>query len=105
MTNLYSILKSKDITLSTKVQIVKTMVFLVVMYGYDSWTIKKLMLSNWVLGKTFESPLDSKEIKPVNPKGNQSRIFNGRTDAKTPVLWVSDKKSQLIGQDPEAGKD
>ena len=105
MTNLYSILKSKDITLSTKVQIVKTMVFLVVMYGYDSWTIKKLMLSNWVLGKTFESPLDSKEIKPVNPKGNQSRIFNGSTDAKTPVLWVSDKKSQLIGQDPEAGKD
>ena len=100
-------LKSKDITLSTKVQIVKTMVFLVVMYGYDSWTIKKLMLSNWVLGKTFESPLDSKEIKPVNPKGNQPRIFNGRTDdeAKPAKLWSPDTKNRLIRKDHVAGKD
>ena len=63
------------------------------------------MLSNWVLDKTFESPLDSKEIKLVNPKGNQSRIIIGRTDAKALVLWLPDMKSQLIGQDPEAGKD
>ena len=105
MTNLYSILKSKDITLSTKVHIVKAMVFLVAMYRCENWTIKKLMLSNWVLDKTFESPLDSKEIKLVNPKGNQSRIIIGRTDAKALVLWLPDMKSQLIGQDPEAGKD
>ena len=74
MTNLDSILKSKEITLSTKVLLVKTMDFPVVMYGCESWTIKKLsteelMLLNWGAG---ESPLDCKEIQPVNPKGNQS---------------------------------
>ena len=54
----------------------------------------------------LESPLDSKEIKPVNPKGNQSSIFIGRTDeAETPILWPPDAKSQLIGKDPDAGKD
>ena len=60
-----------------------------------------------VLEKTFESPLDSKKIQPVNPKGNQSRIFIGRTDAKaeTPILWPPDAKNQLIGKDPDAGKD
>ena len=62
-----------------------------------------------VLEKTLESPLDSKEIKPVNPKGNQPRIFIGRTDAEAegPVLWPPDVKSQLIGKvkDPDAGKD
>ena len=54
-----------------------------------------------------EGPLDSKEIKPVNPKGNQSGIFTGRTDAeaKAPILWPPDAKSQLIGKDPDAGKD
>ena len=59
------------------------------------------------LGKTLESPLDSKEIEPVNPKGNQSRIFIGRTDAEaeTPMLWPPDAKSQLTGKDPNAGKD
>ena len=59
-----------------------------------------------VLGKTLESPLDSKEIKPVNPKGNQPRIFIGRTDAKAeaPILWQPDVKSQLIGKDLDAGK-
>ena len=89
MTNLYSILKSKDITLSTKVHIVKAIVFLVVMYRCENWIIKKLMLSNWVLDKNFESPLDSKEIKLVNPKANQSRIFIGRTDAKAPVTLAT----------------
>ena len=60
-----------------------------------------------VLEKTLESPLDSKEIKPVNPKGNQSRIFIRRTDAEaeTPILWPPDMKSQLTGIDPDAGKD
>ena len=60
-----------------------------------------------MLEKTLESPLDCKEIKPVNPKGNQSRIFIGRTDAEAeaPILGPSDVKSQLIGKDPDAGKD
>ena len=87
--NLHSISKSKDITLSTKVHIVKAIVFLVVMYRYENWIIKKWMLSNWVLDKNFESPLDSKEIKLVNPKANQSRIFIGRTDAKAPVTLAT----------------
>ena len=82
MTNLDSILKTRDITLTTKVHLVKAMVFQVVMYGYESWTIKKaerrridaLELLCW--SKTLESPLDSKEIQPVHPKGNQSWIFH-----------------------------
>ena len=57
------------------------------------------------LEKTLESPLGSKEIKPVHPKGNQSCIFIGRTDAEAPIFWPSDMKSQLIRKDPEAGKD
>ena len=74
MINQDNILKNKDITLPTKVHVVKAMVFPVVMYGCESWTIKlsaqELMLLN--CGETLESPLDCKEIKPVNPKGNQS---------------------------------
>ena len=60
-----------------------------------------------MLEKTLESPLDSKEIKPVHPKGNQSRIFIGKTDAEAeaPIFWPPDVKSQLIGKDPDAGKD
>ena len=60
-----------------------------------------------VLEKTFESPLDHKEIQPVNPKGNQSWIFIGRTDtvAETPIFWPPDVKNQVIGKDPDAGKD
>ena len=73
ITNLDSILKSRDITLPTKVCLVKTMVFPVVMYGCESWTIKKAEHQRtMVLEKTLENPLDYKEIKPVNPKGNQS---------------------------------
>ena len=94
MTNLDSILRSWDSTLPTKVHLVKAMVFPVVMYGCESSIIKKAKLKNWcfwtvVLEKTLESPLDCKEIKPVNPKGNQSWIFSGRTDAEaeTPILW------------------
>ena len=58
-----------------------------------------------VLEKTLESPLDCKEIKPVNPKGNQSLIFIGRTDAEAPIFWPPDAKNWLIGKDPDAGKD
>jgi len=115
MTNLDSILKSRDITLSmsTKVHLVKAMVFPVVMYGCESWTVKKAERRRidafWtvVLEKTLESPLDCKEIQPVPPKGNQSWIFIGRTDveAETPVLWPPHVKSWLIGKDPDAGKD
>ena len=192
MNNLDSILKSSDITLVTKVCLVKAMVFPVVMYWCESWTIKKaecqridafelwcwirllripwtarksnqsilkeispeyslegLMLKlklhyfgdkgpssqsygfsnshvlvweldykeswapkNWcfwtvVLEKTFENPLDCKEIKPVHPKGNQSWIFIGRIDAEAeaPVLWPPDAKNWLIWEDPGAGKD
>ena len=87
MTKLDSILKSRDITLLTKVHLFKAMVFPVVMYGCESWTIKKAELKNWcfwtvVLEKILESPLDYKEIQPINPKGNQSWIFTGRTDVK-----------------------
>ena len=112
MTNLDSILKSRNITLSTKVRLVKAMVFPVVMNGCESWTVKKtstelMLLNTVVLEKTLESPLDSKEIQPVPPKGNQSRIFIGRTDveAETPILWPPHAKNCLIGKDPDAGKD
>ena len=108
LTNLDSILRSRDITLSTKVCLVKTMIFPVVMYGCESWTIKKAECF-WtvVLEKTHESPLDCKEIQPVYPKGYQCWIFIGRTDAETetPILWSPDVKKLLIGKDPDAGQD
>ena len=75
----------------------------------ESWAPRNWCFWSVVLEKTLESPLESKEIKPVNPKGNQPWIFTGRTDAEaeaeTPKLWPSDGKSQLIGKDPDAGKD
>ena len=85
----------------------------VVMYRWESWTIKKGWApKNWcfrisVLEKTLESPLDCKEIKPVNPKGNQPWIFIGRTDAEAeaPIFWSPDEKSRLTGKDSDAGKD
>ena len=84
------------------------MVFPVIMYGCESWTIKK----NWcfptvVLEKTLESPLDCKEIKPINSKGNQPWILIGGTDAETeaPILCPPDVKNWLIWKDPEVGKD
>ena len=87
------------------------MVFPVVMYGCESWTIKKAEHRNidafelWCW-RTLESPLDHKEIQPVHPKGNQSSIFIGRTDAEaeTPILWPPDAKSWLIGKDLMMGK-
>ena len=106
-------IKSRDITLSTKVCAVKAMVFPVVTYRNESWTIKEgWEPKNWyfqivVLEKTLESPLDCKGLKPVDPKGSQPWMFIGWTDAETeaPVLWLSDAKSQLIGKDCNAGKD
>ena len=113
MTNPDSILKSRDITLPTNVCLIKAMFFPVVMYGCESWTIKKAerrktdAFELWRWRGLFESPLDWKEIKSVNPKGNQSWIFIGRTDAEAeaPILWPPDVKSPLVGKDPDAGKD
>ena len=108
-TNLDTVLLCRDITLPTKVCIVKAMI---VMYGCESWTMKKWAQKNWcfqtvMLEKTLESPLDCKEIKLVSPKGNQPWIFTGRTDAEveTPILWPPVVKSRLSGKDPDAGKD
>ena len=100
MMNLDSVLKSRDISLLTKVCLVKAMVFVVVMCGCERWTIKKAV----VLENTLESCLDCKEIKPVNPKGNKPWIFTGRTDAEAPMLWPPDAKSWLIGKDLMLGK-
>ena len=112
MTNLDSMLKSRDITLSTEVHLVKAMVFPVVMYECESWTIKKAERQRWcfwtvILEKTLESPLDCKEIQPVHSKGDQSWVFIGRTDAETEslILGPPDGKSWLIWKDPDAGKD
>ena len=113
MTNLDSVLKSRDITLLTKVHIVKAMVFSsshVWMWELDhkeGWTPKNWCFWTVVLEKTLESPLDCKEIKPVNSKGNQPWIFIGKTDAEVeaPILWSPDMKSWLINKDPDAGKD
>ena len=111
MTSLDSILESRDIILLTKVHIVKAMVFPGVMYGCKSWTIKKA--EHWKIDafkvwywRRLLRVLGSKEIKPVNPKGNQSWIFIGRTDAEAeaPIIWPPDAKSRLIGKDPDAGK-
>ena len=107
-----NILKSRDITLSIKVCLVKATVFPVIMYGCEldckeSWAPKNWCFWTVVLQKTLESPLDCKEIQPVHSKGNQSWVFIGRTDVKAeaPILWPPDAKSWLIWKDPDAGKD
>ena len=111
MTNLDSILKSRNITLPTKVHIVKVMVFPVVMYRCKSWTIKKADCQRidpfelWCWW-TLESPLDCKEIQPVHPKGNHSWIFIGRTDAEAEfqnfghLMWRTDslEKTLMLGK-------
>ena len=115
MTNLDSRLKSRDITLPTKVHLVKAIVFPVVIYG---WTIhgeldykEPCAPKNWlfwtvVLEKILESVLDCKEVQPVHPKGDQSWVFIGRTDVEveTPILWPPVAKSWLIWKNPDAGK-
>ena len=98
MTNLDSIFKNRDITLPTNVHLVKAMVFPVVMYGCESWTVKKAerqRIDAVVLEKTLENPLDCKEIQPVHSEGDQSWVLIGRTDAEaeTPVLWPPHVKS------------
>ena len=129
--NLDSVLKSRAITLPTKLCIVKAMIFPVVMYGCECWTIgrlstEELVLSNYdalesfmrvswtakrsnqsILKEFHESFMDCKEIQPVHPKRNQSWICIGRTDAEAeaPVLWPRDARSQLFGKDTDAGKD
>ena len=110
MTNLDSIFQSRDITLSTKVGLVKAMVFPVVMY--ESWTIK--IAACWRIDafelwfwRRLESPLDCKVMQPAHPKGNQSWIFIERTDAEaeTSIFWPPDAKKWLTGKDPDVGKD
>ena len=109
ITNLDSILKSRVITLPTKVHIVKAMFFSVAMYRYESWTIKKAecwridVFEVWC----WRRLLDSEVIKPVNPKRNQSWIFIERTDAdaEAPIPWSPDAKNWLIRKDPDARKD
>ena len=100
LTNLDSVLKNRDITLPTKVCLVKAMVFPVFLYGCESSIIKKVECRridalNLVLEKTLENPLDCKEIQPVHPKGDPSWVFIGRTDveAETPILWPPDVKN------------
>ena len=112
MTNLDSILKSKDITLSAKILLVKAMVFPVVIWMWEldykeSWALKNWFFWIVVLEKTLESPLDCKESQPINPKGNQSWTFLGRIDVEVeiPVLWPPDAKNWLIWKDPDAGED
>ena len=112
MTNLHSILKSRDITLPTKVCL-----WFFQGYGFsnghvwmceldceESWALKNWCFWTVVLEKTLESPLDCKEIKPVNTKGNQSWIFIGRTDSEGPILWPPDVKNWLLRKDPDVGE-
>ena len=104
MTNLDIIFKRRDITLTTKFCLVKTMVFPVVMYGCDSWTLMKAKGQRidaselWCWRRLLKSTLDCKEIQPVHPKGHQSWVYIGRTDVKaeTLILWPTDVKSLLI---------
>ena len=101
MTNLNSIFKSRDITLPTTVCLVKAMVFPVVMYGCESWTVKKAEYRRidafqlWCWRRLLRVPLDCKEIQPVHSEGDQPWVFFGRNDAKaeTPVLWLPPGKS------------
>ena len=94
MTNLDSTLKGRDITLPTKVRLVKAMAFPVVMYGCESWTVKKGESQRidafelWCWRRLLKSPVDYKKIQPIHPKGDQSWVFIGRTDveAETSIL-------------------
>ena len=106
------LLKSRDITSLIKFCLVKAMVFPVVMYGCETWTIRKAErqrfdASELCWRRLLRVPWTARRSKPVNPKGNQSWLFIGRTNAKAdaPILWPTDTKSWLIWKDPDAGKD
>ena len=110
MTNLDSILKSRDIILpsSQSYGFYSSQVLMWELNYKESWALKNWCFWTAVLEKTLESPLDCNEIKPVNPKGNPSWIFIGRNvsaETETPILWPSDAKSWLIGKEPDTGKD
>ena len=114
MTNLGSILKSRDITFPTKVHLIKAMVFPVVIYGCESWTIKKAeqqrinTFESWCWKRLFRGTrIFCKEFKAVNPKRTQSWIFIRGTDAEPEawVFWPLDEQSWLAGKNPDAGKD
>ena len=113
MTKLDSILKSRDITLPMKIYLVKAIAFPVVMYWCESWTIRKAehqridAFELWCGRRLLRVPWTARKIQPVHPKGNQSWIFTGRTDAEveTPMLWPPDAKSWFFGKDPDSGKD
>ena len=115
VTNLDSLLKSRDITLPTKVRLVKAMVFPVVTCGCESWTIKKAedwridAFELWCWRRLLRVPWTARRSNhpPVHPKGYLSWIFIGRTDAdvETPIVWLPDAKNRLIWKDPDAGKD
>ena len=113
MINLDSKFKSRDITLPTKVHPVKAVFSSSHVWTweldhlFEGWALKNWCFQTVVLEKILESPLDCKEMKPVHPKGNQSLILIGRTDAEaeTPIIWLPDVKNWLIGKEPEAVKD
>ena len=117
MTNLDNILKSRDITLPTYICLVKAMVFLVVMYGWESWTIKKAehqridAFELWCWRRLLRVPWTGRRTNLIHPKGNQSWIFIGRTNVEAeglmlkPVLWPPDVKNWLIWKDSDAGRD
>ena len=112
MTNWDSILKNRDITLPTKVHLIKVMVssshaWMWELDYKESWVLKNWWFWTVVLEKTLESPLNCKEIQPVHPKGDQSWEFIGRTDveAEAPIFWPPDAESWLIWKDPHAGND
>ena len=109
MTNLNSLLKSRDITLPIKVPLSfsSSHVWMWELDYKESWVLKNWCFWTVMLEKTLESPLECKEIQPVHSKANQSWIFIGRTDAEVeaPIVWPPDAKNWLIGKDPDTGKD
>ena len=113
MTNLDSIFKSRDITLPTKVHLVKAMVFPVIMYECESWTIKKAERQTidafelWCWRRLLIVPWTARRVQPVHPKGDQPWIFTRRTDAEaeTLILWLPGAKNWLIWKNLDAGKD
>ena len=106
-------IKKQRCYFATKVRLVKAMVFPVVIYGCESWTLKKAKCQRtdafelWYWRRLLKIPWTSRRSNQLSPKGNQSWIFIGRTDAEaeTPILWPPDSKNWLTGEDPDAGKD